>query len=767
MTKKTRVKISVRNLIEIILRHGDLDNRFRSNVRAVEGTKAHQKVQSMQKSNYNAEVSLKQEIELDEFIFDIEGRADGIIIPNKQEELVIIDEIKSTTMMLNQIDDTFNLLHWAQAKTYAYIYSLQNDLDIIGVQLTYYNIKTKELKKINKQYKKEELKDFVYEILEQYIVWAKLIKEWREKRNESIKAVDFPYKNYRQGQRKLAVGVYRAMEDEKNIFVQAPTGIGKTISTIFPAVKALGVGLRDKIFYLTAKTITRQAAEEAFVLLRREGLRFKSITLTAKEKICFIEECSCNPDDCEFAKGHFDRINDALLDIMESEDEFSRMIIEKYAIKHKVCPFEYALDLAIWADCVICDYNYVFDPIVYLRRFFDTEQSNYTFLIDEAHNLVDRAREMYSAQINKKKFMNLKKITKGKEKKIHKLLGKVNSFMISLKNECEEKGFYIQKSEPEELYYIFMKLNRELEEFLTEGQKTDYYNDLLELYFDVYRFLKISEFYGDNYITYAQKQKKDIILKIFCQDPSMVLSECISRGKTSVFFSATLMPIKYFADLLGGKEEDYTMYLDSPYDPNNLDLSVARGISTRYKDREDTKQIIASKIASIVKNKGNYLVFFSSFKYMNDVVDIFTDYSPKTKIIMQNNNMSEQEREDFLSKFDEKNKETLVGFCVLGGLFSEGIDLKGNRLNGAIVVGVGLPQICIERDIIRDFFNEKNSKGFEYSYMYPGMNKVLQAAGRVIRTEEDKGVVLLIGQRFAYNSYKRLFPKHWNVKYID
>lgn len=766
MKDKTIVRISVRNIIELVLRQGDLDSRFRSSVRAVEGTKAHQKVQGMQKSNYDAEVSLKHDFEYEEFIFAIEGRADGIITPIKEDELFIIDEIKSTTYDLQKIDESYNPLHLAQAKTYAYIYSIQNDLDEIDVQLTYYNIKTKEIKKIKKTHSKSELKVFWYDVLQKYIVWARMAKAWKIKRDKTIKDLDFPFDNYREGQRKLAVGVYRSVVDDKNIFIQAPTGIGKTISTIFPVVKALGEGFREKMFYLTAKTITRQAAKEAFNVLRKKGLSIKTIILTAKEKVCFNDECKCNPDDCIYAKGHFDRVNDALLDIIENEDDFSRDKIAMYAQKHKVCPFEYALDLSMSCDCIICDYNYVFDPIVYLKRFFDNDNNNYTFLIDEAHNLVDRAREMYSAQINKKDFLDLRRTIKEKEPKLAKYLGKVNSFMLSKKKECLEEGYHVQKSEPDELYYIFMKLNKELEEWLGENMKSPYYNDLLELYFSIYQFLKISEYYGENHVTYTKLEGKDVILKIFCEDPSEVLSHCINRGKSAVFFSATLMPIDYFVDILGGKQDDYTMYLDSPYDPNNLKLYVANRVSTRYKDRDVTKEEVVEKIEMITKDKGNYMVFFSSFKYMDEVVDIYAFNNPDVDVLVQSSNMSEKQREEFLARFNENNERTMVGFCVLGGLFSEGIDLKGNRLNGAVVVGVGLPQICLERDIIKDFFNEKNNNGFEYSYMYPGMNKVLQAAGRVIRTEKDRGKVLLIGQRFSYNSYKRLFPKHWIVKYV-
>lgn len=771
------IKISVRNLVEFVLRSGDLDTSFRSNSRAVEGTRAHQKVQKSKGENYEAEVMLRHNFEYKGFTFRIEGRADGIIKESLDDNekndknltlglnqsLICIDEIKSTTKPLEDIDENYNEVHWAQAKCYAYFYSLQNELDNIDVQLTYFHLETEVTKSIRKKFSFVELEEFFYDILDKYIVWANFTSQWSNIRNKAAKDLDFPFDSYRIGQRDLAILVYRTIRDKKKLFAQAPTGIGKTISTLFPTVKAFGEGHTTKIFYLTAKTITRQVAEEAFTKMREKGLKFKTLTLIAKDKICFKEESRCDPDYCEYAKGHFNRVNDALLDILNNEDEFSRNIVEQYSKKHNVCPFEFSLDLAVWVDSVICDFNYVFDPRVYLRRFFDFNSNDYTFLIDEAHNLVDRSREMFSATLYKKPFLDLKRVFKDREPRIVKALNKINSYMLKMKKLCGDEYFYIQKEMDDDICYLLNSLMAESEEFLSTKQGKEGHKELLELFFECLAYVKISELYDDRYVTYIEKANKDVKLKMFCLDPSYLLGEAIKRGKSAVFFSATLSPIEYFKEILGGDNEDDIVLLPSPFDKKNLCLMTASNISTRYKDRENSYNKIADYIkATTIEKEGNYIVFFPSYKYMNQVYERFIEKYGSINTIVQTTMMTEEEREEYLNRFEYNPKETLIGFAVMGGIFSEGVDLKGERLSGAIVVGVGLPKICLERNIIKEYFNEKNNKGFNYAYLYPGMNKVLQASGRVIRTEKDKGIVLLIDDRFNYNSYKRIFPKSWS-----
>lgn len=782
MDNKQLIKISVRNLVEFVLRAGNLDMRFTGMSRALEGTMIHQKLQKSNKKAYGeenkeymSEVFLSHTFEYSGFEFVLEGRADGIIVEKESiniednENIIVravIDEIKSTTRPLDTIEEDYNELHWAQAKCYGYIFALQNSLFSIGIQLTYYQVDTDEIKYLVKDFTAVELREYFYSLIDKYIVWAELTEKWTKMRNDSIKKIAFPFNSYRKGQRELAVAVYRTITEEKKIFVQAPTGIGKTISTIFPAVKAMAEGRTSKIFYLTAKTITRQVAEEAFTRMRQRNLQFKTITLTAKDKICFNKGAGCNPEACEFARGHFDRVNFAIMDILEKERDFSRDKVEEYARKYNICPFEFSLDLTLWVDCIICDYNYVFDPRVYLKRFFLDNGGDYTFLIDEAHNLVDRAREMFSAELSKKTFLDLKKVMKDKQPKISKALGKLNSYMLEMKKLCGENGSYIQKNEPEGIYPLLKKFVKESEEWLTKNEKSEGHEELLQLYFDALAFIRISELYDERYVTYVE-DNGEVRIKLFCLDPSYLLGEAVKRGRSAVFFSATLAPINYFKEILGGSEEDYIMRLSSPFDRENLCLMVADRISTKYKDREKSYDDITEYIKAVIdKNPGNYLVFFPSYKYMTEVYNRFIDKYSEIEVLLQGTSMSEEEREEFLNRFIPETDKILVGFAVLGGIFSEGIDLKGDRLVGAIIVGVGLPQICLERDIIKDYFQKKKRLGYEYSYMYPGMNKVLQAAGRVIRSDTDRGVVLLLDERFSSTQYQNIFPSEWfhNIK---
>ncbi|MHC1684132.1 MAG: ATP-dependent DNA helicase [Clostridiaceae bacterium] len=751
------VKISVRNLVELILRSGDIDNRFVGGSRALEGTIAHQKVQGSYKENYKAEVSLKHSYVYNDINFLVEGRADGILT---EGENIIIDEIKSTTKDLTFLEEDYNHVHWAQAKCYGHFYCNDNDIDKIIIQLTYYNIENEEIKIFRKNFSREELKIFFEDIIEKYYKYADFSIKWQQKRNISISEMNFPFDKYRKGQRELAVRVYKSIIDSKKCFAQAPTGTGKTISTLFPAIKAMGEGHTCQIFYLTAKAIAREVAEKSIKLLRNQGLLFKSVTLTAKDKVCFKDKAKCNPDYCEYAKGYYDKINDVLFDLLSNEDEFTREVIEKYSIKNKICPFELSLDLTIYADAIICDYNYLFDPRVSLKRFFENN-GEYTFLIDEAHNLVDRGRDMYSMTLFKKNILELKKQFKNKDKKVYRLLDKLNSFMINIRKDCEEKGYYITKEEPKELYSLLRVFLEVAEEHIKENP-LDENEELMQLYFDAHSFLKIGELYDERFITFCEKDSDDVFIKLFCLDPSHLLKEMMKKGKSSVVFSATLLPMDYFKELLGGNEEDYYAKLSSPFDKNNRNIFIASNISTKYVNRQKSVGKIVDYIKCFVDNKlGNYIIFFPSYKYMEEVYDEYIKVNPLDKTVVQSNTMNEEEKEEFLNMFKEAPKHTHIAFCVLGGHFSEGIDLIEDRLIGVGVVGVGLPQVGIERDIIKEYFDEKEGLGFQYAYVYPGIIKVFQAVGRCIRTENDRGAILLMDERFVTKNYENLYPSDW------
>ncbi|HWR45639.1 ATP-dependent DNA helicase [Sporomusa sp.] len=769
MSANKVIKTSVRNLVEFVLRSGDLVATFTGSSRMVDGSKIHRKIQQSQGSEYESEVSLSIVIERPDVILQISGRADGIITTKDETglEQITVDEIKSVTQDLETIEEGYNPLHWAQAKCYAYIYAAQHGLAQIGVQITYCQVITLEIKMFKQSYSALELADFFDSLVTEYAMWAKRLGDWVAIRDASAELLQFPFSAFRHGQRQLSVAVYKTLSRGLKLFAQAPTGTGKTMATIFPAIKALGIGHVEKLFFLTAKTVTRQLAEEAFARLRQAGLRCKTLTLTAKDKTCFMPEAACTPEECPYAEGYYDRINLALHDCWQRE-AFTREVIEQYAREHRVCPFELSLDLAFWADAVICDYNYVFDPRVYLKRFFYENNGQYCFLVDEAHNLVDRARDMFSAELTKQSFLDLKKNVNNKLPPLAKAAGKINTFLLKSGKLCIEKSAvgesdYCVREQPfTDILPLLRKFMDLAEKWLAKNEPADFREELLDIYFKVNAFLRTSETYDERYVTYVEKMDKDIKLKLFCVNPSELLRQAVQRGRAAVFFSATLTPLNYFSEVLGGEEGDGKITVPTPFDHSHLSLLVADNISTTYKTREKTYEVIVDSIAAAIGARaGNYLVFLPSYRYMEEVYQRFSLKNPLTRVIRQMGEMTEEERAGFLDQFSSENTDTLVGFAVLGGVFGEGIDLIGERLVGAVVVGVGLPKVCLEREIIRQWFDKDNRQGFEYAYVYPGMNKVLQAAGRVIRTEYDRGLVLLIDDRFSQSRYKRLFPPEW------
>ncbi|MBO9131031.1 ATP-dependent DNA helicase [Bacillus sp. 165] len=751
----TQVKISVRSLVEYVFRSGSIEAGFQTGSSLIEGTRAHQKIQATYGETDEKEVYVKAEIPYEQLMVVIEGRCDGLL---SSEEGITVEEIKSTRTDLDFITAESYPVHWAQAKCYAYMYAKEHDLREMHVQLTYVHVETEEQKIFTQTVSIEELECFVLEVVKGYGPYALARQRHAEKRNISIKGLPFPFDRYREGQRKLAGAVYKTISEQKTIFAKAPTGIGKTISTLFPSVKAIGEGMLERIVYLTAKTITRTTAEEAFSLMQEKGLCMNTVTITAKDKVCFKDETRCQKEYCEFANGYYDRINEAVLDVLSTETNITRPLIEAYARKHTVCPFEFSLDLAYAADVIICDYNYIFDPQVALKRFFEEQKKQTVLLVDEAHNLVDRAREMFSADLQKSSFLQLKREFKGYNEKLYKAANLINNYFIAVRKKCGEQKLLVMKDMEEELTEIVEMFMTEAEKELMAGNTSQL---LLDTYFSSRSFLKITNLYDERYMTYVECEKSDVRIKLFCLDPSHLLQKTVKGYRSKVYFSATLMPLHYFQNMLGGKEEDYTLAIPSPFSKEQLEVFI-QPLSTRYHDRERTKEPIAAMLYELIKKKpGNYLAFFPSYHYLHNVYEVFTERHPDIPTIIQNIGMSEEERENFLESFQAESNESLIGFAVMGGIFSEGVDLKGDRLNGVIVVGVGLPQLCLERNIIKDYFNDIGRNGYDYSYVFPGINKVLQAGGRLIRSEYDTGTIVLIDDRFLQPKYQMLLPDEW------
>lgn len=754
MTKE--IRISVRALVEYVYSSGSIDARFRSQTSFVDGTRIHQKIQKNYGEFDQKEVYLSASIPFENLTFIIDGRCDGLLFI---DDTVIVDEIKSFSQPLEQIDEAGYPVHWAQAKLYAYIFASHQKLEKISVQLTYVHVETEEKRYVKKQFTFLELESFVFEVIRGYVPYAKLQHDHQLKRNQSIKNLQFPFQSYRKGQRKLMGAVYKTMIEGKNLFAKAPTGIGKTVSTIFPSVKAIGDGQLSRIFYLTAKTITRTTAEEAFTRMCSTGLHIKTVTITAKEKVCFKDETICQPEICEYANGYYDRINNGMLDILTNENLMNREVIEDYARKHSICPFEFSIDLAYAVDAVICDYNYIFDPRVSLKRMVEEQKRSTILLVDEAHNLADRGREMFSASLNKDIFLQLKKEYKQIHKEVFRLASEINAWFLSLRKQQGEPNQFVIQDFDKRLMELLNQFVDAAEPVLVSGNGSS--STLLDVYFAVQKFLKINELVDEHYVIYGEKNNHDLTIKLFCMDPSLLLKQMGKGFRSKVFFSATLSPLSYFQDILGGEEEDYLLAVPSPYSEGQVDVYI-QPISTRYGDRELSKTAIAAMLNALITSRpGNYLTFFPSYQYLLSVYEEFKQLSQHTATLVQATGMTEAEREEFLESFQPNQKNALLGFAVQGGIFSEGVDLVGNRLNGVVVVGVGLPQLCYERNLIKDHFTAQGKNDFEYAYVYPGMNKVLQAGGRLIRSEYDHGTIVLVDDRFLKNPYKSLLPQEW------
>ncbi len=846
--EKEILRISVRNLVEFVFRSGDLDNRVGAGPSAEtmqEGSRMHRKIQRRMGSDYRAEVTLKHELDMGNYVLLLEGRADGIFRRNTGSDaggflsdapenadgtdaadssaagetspVWFIDEIKSMYTDVMRFETPLTV-HLAQAKTYAYLYALQNGLDGMGIRITYCNLDTEEVRQFEELFSFATLRDWFENMIDSYRRWTDDQWQWRQIRQNSIRMTEFPFP-YREGQKKLVSDVYRTVLRGKTLFLQAPTGTGKTIATVFPAVKAMGEELVEKIFYLTAKTITRTVAKEAFDTLKADGLCLRVLTLTAKEKLCPLDVMDCNPVHCPYAKGHFDRVNDAVFELMTTENDYTRDVLLARAEAHRVCPFEMALDLSLWSDAVICDYNYVFDPNVSLRRFFaEGERGDYLFLVDEAHNLVERGREMYSACLVKEEFLSCKKIFKNRNAKIASALDRCNRQMLEWKRSCEGYAVYDTVGN---FVFSLMHLMTLLDEFLRKSGEFPEKKDVTEFYFSVRHFLAMYDRMGENYVLYGDFDETGRFrLHLFCVNPATNLQACVDRGRSAVFFSATLLPIQYYKRLLSARTDDYAVYADTSFSKNQRLLFVAGDVSSLYKRRGATEyQRIADYIATVARaRQGNYIVYFPSYRFMEDVYDEFVELtrvvpsrisaepaetgcflsaegrereyaasvSEGMDCILQSANMREEERETFLAEFSREREGSLIAFCVVGGIFAEGIDLPDERLIGVLVVGTGLPQICTEREILKRYYDGeltvsvnaedeerseqvapayssgRSGEGFAYAYQYPGMNKVMQAAGRVIRTATDVGVIGLLDERFLRRDYRELFPREWD-----
>ena len=753
---KKEIVMSVHQLVDFLLRRGDIDNRIYNQSSMMEGSRLHFNYQEMQKNNYLPEVYLSHKFLIDDFEITLQGRADGII---KMPFINIIDEIKTTVIDLEEFYNSQKEWHLGQAKVYALIHGYDEKLDKVGVRLTYISQIKKETIYKNFTFTIEELEKYVEDLIREFLKFYELVYSKMTLRNESAKVLEFPFSSFRKGQRELSKYAYSVLNNGGLLYSEAPTGIGKTMSTLFPAVKTFANEENEKIFYLTAKNSGSLSAYNTSLMLIEKGLDASLILITAKDKICFSEGRSCNPDECPYAKGYYDKIRHVLTEAIESESIYNLEFISDMARKHCICPFEFELDLSLYTDIIVCDFNYLFDPLVHMKRYFDNANKKYIALIDEAHNLVERSRGMYTTSISYKEFLSMYKTIKNSEhKKIKSTSRKIKKFFKNLQPIEEE---YSSFADLESDFIKYLNNFYKAAQNLSKNNPFEVSEEFKTFFFSVNKFLKIYDYVDDNFTIFINKNAYDITINIYCLDSSRLIKDSLELLKGAVLFSGTLSPLEYYVEMLGGNENSSVLKIPSPFPSDNFKLLIANQVSTTFKNRDKTYVEVSEYIKAVVNSKiGNYLVFFPSYAYLDNVVKFFESSDFITHI--QSRDMAQKEKEDFLENFKNNPMETHVGFAVLGGSFSEGIDLQDSRLIGAIIVGVGLPQISYERSLIANHFDGKEEDGFSYAYTNPGMNRVMQAAGRVIRSERDKGIVLLIDERYTQSRYKKLFKSEWS-----
>lgn len=749
--------IGITDLVSFLFSSGDLSSETFQNVSLLEGTKAHQYIQDRYTSDDQSEIPISYMYQLEHITFFLNGRIDGLL---NHDDHILLEEIKSTRKKVFDENFTYQNEHLAQLKFYAYMYLKNNHLDSIDTHIKYVQISDYQFRLFQFTLYLTDLDIFVRDALNDYIEWINILEAHQQSKLKSIQDTTFPFPEYRRGQKQMMAAIYQTIKDQDILYAIAPTGIGKTMASLFSSIKALDSDTQ-KIFYATAKTQGKMIAVDSIKLLEQNGLKIKVLEITAKDSTCFLEKRNCDPEVCPFAKGFFDRLKDATIDIFSNESILDRETLEKYARKHEICPFEYSLYVSYYVDIIICDYNYIFDPRVHLVRYFDEHNYKPLLLIDEAHNMIQRSRDMYSATITKSDLIKLRRLSHKIKPSLKGPVKKVLDALLPYEERLAYAYFLSDKDVDFTVLDAIKNLLLKIENTLKENQKDKNKIQILDVYFQFLAFIKIYDYYNDSYLTNIYKDStEDLILELRCLDASKYILDTLeNKAYGSTFFSATLHPIDYYKKLLS-QDVGETLKIKSPFPTENLNLMLYHNLSTRYKDRDDSLEEVIKTIREVVlAKKGNYIAFFPSYQYLNQVNDKIS--AEDIEIIVQERLMSQTQRDETIHLFKSQNKKSKLGLFVMGGMFSEGIDYIGDMLSGVIIVGVGIPMINELNNQLKDYYEVHFNKGFDYAYQYPGMNKVIQAVGRVIRTQTDHGVAVLIDDRFDTSYYKKLFPIEW------
>jgi len=787
-----KVNVSVSELASYISRRGNLAGGSYGSVSGAEGTRLHQKVFSDLKKAYGDIVITEESLYYDYIstsglTISVNGRFDAMLM--KPGKPPMIFEIKSFNSTKESFDALVRPEHVTQLKLYGAMYLLTNS-DVLDVSLTLRYVSITSFDSFENTYEMsyEEALKYWEEILGEYAAFAKTLLDYQNSLLDSAAQIKFPFDSIRPGQKEFMKKALLALNSGEAFFVEAPTGIGKTVSVLYPAIKGLVKNRYDQIFYLTAKEATRGVAEATLNAMRKSGLIIRSITLRSKEKMCPFGP-DCDAKFCPLAKDYYGKLKDALEESL-ALDEITPEKITDIALRHNICPHEFLIDTMEYCTVIIGDYNHVFNQRVTLVS-KEPGNQRIAVLVDEAHNMIDRGRDMFSASISLSLIDSMIKDFKGRNTKVETLLHQLRNYFVNIGTlfdsssscfkmleEADERkvlmteNWEAMRQPPRQLYAKLWYTLRNLTPILDNLEQGQCRKTSMKFFFEARYFLTVLEQYFDtSYITTASKENGDITITLNCLDCANKLDKIIKDRMSVIFFSATFTPYEYYRNCLVGPDCDYSSFLrlPSPFPPENLEIMIDSDISTAYKNRSLTEYDLSQKIADCFAGRtGNHMIFFPSFEYMNQIMPridtiLSKDTKIKHKIISQVTEMNSIEKEEFLKSFSEPYDGLLIGAAVLGGHFGEGIDLVGDRLKGVVIVGVGIPKITPERQILSNYYSEKFGDGFAFAYRFPGWQKVLQAVGRVIRTETDTGFALLIDERLAKPEYLMLYPDHWKI----
>ncbi|WP_444900771.1 ATP-dependent DNA helicase [Microbulbifer sp. VAAC004] len=787
------LKLSVGELVAFSCRRGDLTHTGGPGPTAQEGIRAHQKLQKRRPKGAEAEYRLQVQLECAGQDILLEGRVDILHPQAGLHQPAQLDEIKTTYCHPDKLPENTLLLHWAQLKIYGFCYLLQQrqkggSVEEVSLQMVWYNLKEKKSYSEQSLFNWEDLEKFAGDALSLYIHWHRAWQAHRQQVIQTAKSLPFPFPDYRPGQRQLAVSAYRCLRDAGQLVVEAPTGIGKTISTLFPAIKALGEEKLDQLLYLTAKNSGRQVVRETIAKLHGVGLKLSLLELRARDTTCACKLGLCSRDDegtCPRTQGFYDRLPQARKQLL-GQPWITPEALAKVADQWHLCPFELSLQMLPWADLVVCDFNYVFDPLVRISTLQDPRYRR-ALLVDEAHNLSERAREMYSASLSRRDSRRAALACKSNHPQLYRRIQSLVRALAQWSKRFQEQNLYKEIRSSQNVQAWCSPLNSEEDRPTTVSRAIQKVLDALselseqekfppeeigEWLKSLYRYACIEQILSGQHQALTRVIDQDAPwqehqLKLMCMNAAGFLQESCAQFHGALFFSATLRPTQFVTAQLGIEPETPYLMLPSPFEASHQGVFLCPFVDTRYQARQSALPALVDLIARVYFSRpGNYLVFFPSYRFLQMVVEHFQKDYPEIQPLQQTPGASDGEREAFLASFSEGAQS--LGFAIMGGVFAEGIDFVGEKLIGTIIVGTGLPQVNEEQELLRQSAEHPQTpsavNGFDIAYRYPGMTRVLQTAGRVIRTESDRGVIILADYRFADMFYQNLYPKHWQIQ---